>query len=284
MSFITDAIRQDGEYSQLLDAVKKELRTHKPYPIAVSGLCEGASDAAFVSLIGDTKAERGRMPLVIFCPEEKECLRLQRMLTQFGISAAFYLNRDLNFYNISASHEYEHERLKVLFGILCGDFDAVITTPDAALSYTMPMEVLRDNLIRIDSSTVCEPRELCRRLALSGYTCVDMIDGAGQFAHRGGIVDIFAPGGYYVDENGERIRTDLPVRIEFFGDEIDRMGLFSIETQRMQERVESIEFSPAREILLSNESVSKLRDAISTQLKSCNRRTRRGRIQSQIHR
>ncbi len=269
MSFITDAIRQDGEYSQLLDAVKKELRTHKPYPIAVSGLCEGASDAAFVSLIGDTKAERGRMPLVIFCPEEKECLRLQRMLTQFGISAAFYLNRDLNFYNISASHEYEHERLKVLFGILCGDFDAVITTPDAALSYTMPMEVLRDNLIRIDSSTVCEPRELCRRLALSGYTCVDMIDGAGQFAHRGGIVDIFAPGGYYVDENGERIRTDLPVRIEFFGDEIDRMGLFSIETQRMQERVESIEFSPAREILLSNESVSKLRDAISTQLKSC---------------
>ena len=269
MSFITNAIRLDGEYKQLLDTVKKEMRTHKPYPIAVSGLCDGASDAAFVSLINDTKADRGNLPLVIFCPEEKECLRLQKMLTQSGISAAFYLNRDLNFYNISASHEYEHERLKVLFGILCGDVEVVITTPDAALSYTIPPKRLKENLIRIDSDTVCEPLELCRRLTLAGYTRVDMIDGAGQFAHRGGIVDIFAPGGYYIDENGERIRADLPVRIEFFGDEIDRMGLFSIETQRMQERVESIEFSPAREILADADAIGNIRDAISKHLSAC---------------
>ena len=269
MSFITNAIRLDGEYKQLLDTLKKEMRTHKPYPIAVSGLCDGASDAAFVSLINDTKAERGKLPLVIFCPEEKECLRLQRIFTQFGISAAFYLNRDLNFYNISASHEYEHERLKVLFGILCADLDVVITTPDAALSYTIPPKRLKENLIRIDSDTICEPLDLCHKLTLAGYTRVDMIDGAGQFAHRGGIVDIFAPGGYYIDENGERIRADLPVRIEFFGDEIDRMGLFSIETQRMQERVESIEFSPAREILADADAIGNIREAISKHLSSC---------------
>ena len=269
MSFITNAIRLDGEYKQLLDTLKKEMRTHKPYPIAVSGLCDGASDAAFVSLINDTKAERGKLPLVIFCPEEKECLRLQKIFTQFGISAAFYLNRDLNFYNISASHEYEHERLKVLFGILCADLDVVITTPDAALSYTIPPKRLKENLIRIDSDTICEPLDLCHKLTLAGYTRVDMIDGAGQFAHRGGIVDIFAPGGYYIDENGERIRADLPVRIEFFGDEIDRMGLFSIETQRMQERVESIEFSPAREILADEDSIAEIRNAISKHLSSC---------------
>jgi transcription-repair coupling factor (superfamily II helicase) len=196
MSFITNAIRRDGEYAQLLDTVKKEFRTHKPYPIAISGLSDGASDAAYVSLIEDTKESRGGFPLVIICPEEKECLRLQKMLSQFGLGAAFYLKRDLNFYNITASHEYEHERLKVLFGILNSDLDAVITTPDAALSYTIPPKKLRENLIRIDTQTISTPRELCKTLTLSGYTCVDMVDGAGQFAHRGGIVDVYAPGGF----------------------------------------------------------------------------------------
>ena len=45
MSFITDSIRLDSEYRQLLDTINKEFRTHKPYPIAISGLSDGASDA-----------------------------------------------------------------------------------------------------------------------------------------------------------------------------------------------------------------------------------------------
>ena len=268
MSFITNAIRRDSEYVQLLDAIKKEFRTHKPYPIAISGLSDGASDASIVSLIEDTREQRGAFPLVIICPEEKECLRLQKMLSQFGFSAAFYLNRDLNFYNITASHEYEHERLKVLFGILNSDLDAVITTPDAALSYTIPPSKLKENLIKIDSRTLSSPGALCKTLTLSGYTCVDMVDGAGQFAHRGGIVDVYAPGGFYVNDDGERIRADLPVRIEFFGDEIDRMGLFSIETQRMVEGVECIELPPAREILANTEKIAMIREAISEHLRT----------------
>jgi len=269
MYFISDAIRLDSEYRQLLDTVKKEFTAHKPYPIAVSGLCDGASDAAIASLVGDTRDLRGSTPLVIICPEEKECLRLQKMLTQLGLNAAFYLNRDLNFYNITASHEYEHERLKVLFGINNGELDAVITTPDAALSYTVPPERLKQRTIKIDTKTVCEPMELCRALTLAGYICVDMIDGAGQFAHRGGIVDIYAPGGYYIDEEGEKINADLPVRIEFFGDEIDRMGLFAIETQRMVESVDCIELPPAREIVTGADDIARLREAISDQLKVC---------------
>ena len=268
MSFITNAIRLDSEYKQLMDTVKKEFRTHKPYPIAISGLSDGASDAAIISLIADTANERGKLPLLIVCPEEKECLRLQKLLMQYDVNATFYLNRDLNFYNITASHEYEHERLKVLFGILCGDLDVVITTPDAALSYTIPPEKLRKNLLRIDTSTILEPRDLCRKLAVSGYVCVDMIDGAGQFAHRGGIVDVYAPGGFYVNADGERIKADMPVRIEFFGDEIDRMGLFSVETQRVVETVESIELPPAREILTDKEAIASIREAISTHFKA----------------
>ena len=269
MSFITDAIRLDSEYRQLLDTITKEFSTHKSYPIAISGLSDGASDSAIISLIEDTKKKRGKMPATIICYDEKECLRLQKLFTQFGYRAGFYLNRDLNFYNITASHEYEHERLKVLFGILNSELDVVVTTPDAALSYTIPPNELRKSIIRLDTNTITTPRELCKFLTLCGYINVDMVDGAGQFAQRGGIVDIFAPGGFYVNEDGEKARADLPVRIEFFGDEIDRMGLFSIETQRMIENVECIEFSPAREILASAEKIAKLREAVSEQFKAC---------------
>ena len=110
MSFITDAIRLDSEYRQLLDTVKKEFSTHKSYPIAISGLSDGASDSAIISLVEDTKDKRGKMPATIICYDEKECLRLQKLFTQFGYRAGFYLNRDLNFYNITASHAHTHGR------------------------------------------------------------------------------------------------------------------------------------------------------------------------------
>ena len=269
MSFITDSIRLDGEYRQLLDTVKKEFCAHKPYPIAVSGLCDGATDAFYVSLVRDTSGARRSTPAVILCPDEKECLRLQKMFLQFGIRAAFYLNRDLNFYNITASHEYEHERLKVLFETLGGELDVIVTTPDAALSYTMPPERLLGGVIKLDESTETTPRELCLALSRAGFACVPMVDSAGQFAHRGGIVDIFAPSGFYTNTKGEHLRTDLPVRIEFFGDEIDRMGLFSPESQRMVETVSSIELPPAREIIASGEDLQRVREAIAIHLKSC---------------
>lgn len=271
MDFLTGSIRFDSEYNQLEATVKKEFSVRTPYPIAVSGLCDGACDALYVSLIKDTSEQRkyGMTPAVIFCSEEKECLRLQKMFERAGIKAAFYLSRDLNFYNITASHEYEYERLKVLFGIQNGDFDVVITTPDAALSYTIPPKKLSENLIKADSKTICSPQELSRRLTLLGYVNVDMVDGAGQYAVRGGIVDIFAPCGYYVNSEGERIKSDLPVRIEFFGDEIDRMGLFSTDTQRMTEHIECFEIPPAREILTDSVSLGKIRDAISANVKSC---------------
>ena len=269
MSFITDSIRLDSEYKQLFDCVKKEFSAHKPYPIAVSGLCDGATDAAYVSLVSDTEGFRKKTPTVIFCPDEKECLRLQKMFLQFGIRAAFYLNRDLNFYNITASHEYEHERLKVLFETLGGELDVIVTTPDAALSYTIPPARLLDAIIKIDTSTIITPSEICRALTLAGFACVPMVDSAGQFAHRGGIVDIFAPSGFYTNSKGERTRADLPVRIEFFGDEIDRMGLFSPESQRMVETVSSIELPPAREIIASGEDLQRVREAIVQHLKNC---------------
>ena len=256
---LTSQIRADGEYTQLLEVVRANFRD-KPLPVLASGLCDGAADALAVSLCEDVRKEHSS-PILIVCSEERECRKLVGLFSHFGLNAAFYIARDLTLHNITASHEFEHERLKVLSGILEGAYDVVVTTPDVALGYTIPPEVLEDNVISIDYDTRIEPADLARRLVEAGYARVDMVEGAGQFALRGGIVDVYPPNGIYTEADGDVRHGSLPIRVEFFDDEIDRMGIFEVESQRMQVNVRELRFSPARELLLcgdSRERVSKV--------------------------
>ena len=156
----TDFVRSDREYSQLLRAIEQSKNARTPLPTLVSGLCEGATDAVYASLLKDLRRTDKRTALLIF-PEEKECVRMRSFLKRQGLEVGFYVGRDLTFYNITASHEYEHERLKVLSGILDGKYDAIVTTPDAALSYTIPPErLISANTVIEYGKTTIEPSEM----------------------------------------------------------------------------------------------------------------------------
>ena len=161
MSILTASIRSDPEYAQLLQTVERDFRV-EPLPVAVSGICDGASDALLVSLVEDTAKVRKGEPALLICPEEKECVRLLSLLERFGLHAGFFMGRDLTFYYMTASHEYEHERLKTLSGLLGGDYDVILTTPDAAVGYTVPPEKLiaSTGLTRPRSSAGCWTRVL----------------------------------------------------------------------------------------------------------------------------
>jgi len=269
MNVLIDGIRADREYGQLTSALCKMQGANTPLPLLVSGLCEGASDATCAALIEERRAVGEKDPVLLICPEEKECLRLKNFLTQFGIRAAFFMARDLTFYNIVASHEYEHERLFVLSALLRGELDAVVTTPDALLGYTLPPEKLIGSLIRLDyDKTQIEPAELARLLCEAGYVRAELVDAPGQFALRGGILDIFAPSAHFEDLDDKPIFGAYPLRIEFFGDEIDRMELFDPETQRMTVTLNRAELSPAREIPLGERGRALLREVITVHRQS----------------
>ncbi len=265
MNLLASCIRSDPEYEQLLRAVRQDFRT-APLPIAVSGICDGASDALLISVLEDTVSLHG-CPALLVCSEEKDCVRLTATLERFGLRAGFYPARDLTFYHMTASHEYEHERLKVLSGIQAGDYDAVITAPDAALGYTIPPEKLRQSSLSIDLSVAIDPQSFSAKLLDAGFVRVDLVDSPGQFAIRGGILDIFPPYGIFTGPDGEDIRGAQAMRIELFGDEIDRMGLFDPETQRVSQNLRSASFQPARELLLNRETLERLEKAIAEQLK-----------------
>jgi transcription-repair coupling factor (superfamily II helicase) len=195
-SILTDCIRADSEYRHLLDALTRQRSAKQPLPVIAAGLCDGATDALTVSLLTDISG-RGWGCALIVCAEEKECVRTVSILRDFGRSAVYFPARDLTLYNVTASHEFEYERLMVLSGILVGAYDAIVTTPDAALGYTIPPKRLREEMISLSSEDTVDVDDLCRRLAAAGFARVELTDGAGQFARRGGIIDIFPPYAVY---------------------------------------------------------------------------------------
>ena len=99
MNILTDSIRFDSEYGQLFETVKKNFKD-KPLPVLAGGLCDGAADALCISMTEDTEPLRKKAPVLIVCPEEKECLRIKQTFERFGKRCAFYIARDLTFHNI----------------------------------------------------------------------------------------------------------------------------------------------------------------------------------------
>ncbi|MBQ8415842.1 MAG: hypothetical protein IJX13_02920, partial [Clostridia bacterium] len=266
MNIFTTCIQSDPEYLQLLQTAERNFHVN-PLPILASGLCDGASDAFLIALIEDTKKARGDAPALVVCPEEKDCVRLCAILEENRLRSAFYMARDLTFYNITASHEYEHERLRVLSGLLSGSYDVVVTTPDATLGYTVPKDRLRSSTLQIDETMTVETKGLAKALVGAGYVRTDLVDSPGQFAIRGGIADVYPPHGVFCDRDGGEKSGAFALRIELFGNEIDRMGLFDPDTQRMTETVSSASFPPARELLPDAEGLATLQKAVSSQFK-----------------
>ncbi len=170
-----------------------------------------------------------------------------------GLSALVYPVRDYTFLEeiSSRSHEYEHQRLKVLLKLLDGACDVAIACVDAACQLTVPRQVLRDTVIDFAEGTEIPIDKAVRALTLLGYERFDAVDGSGQFSLRGGILDFFMPDSEY------------PVRAEFWGDEICDLSYFDPETQRRFKKAGEIRLTPSTEIIIDDRAA--LADKITRQ-------------------
>lgn len=246
---ITELIRCDREYKSVILSLEEQLRTEKPLPLVVNGLQGGAGDAFLAEIVRDGRALTGTAVLLL-AENEEATERFCTLLTRNGLRAAVFKARDLVFHNISASHDTERERLSVLSSLMKDALDAVVTTPAAALLHTMPKSVLESTSVQLAIGDIISPDDLQKKLIALGFTAVDMVESAGQFARRGGIVDVFA--------NAD----DSPVRIEFFGDEIDRMECFDPETQRVSTACPCLQILPAAEVPVSPEARASILKAL----------------------
>ncbi|MBQ9071006.1 MAG: transcription-repair coupling factor [Clostridia bacterium] len=251
MKRLTSLITRDKEFSASMAAAVEELAKSERYPIAVNGLSGGAHYAYIAEGVREL-SERSGAPVLVLAGSESERSKLTSCLVSRGLHAKEYKRRDFVFHNVSASHDTERERLSVLLSLVSGELDAVVTTPDAAVISTVPYDTLAALTLTLEVGGEISPDSLSQKLEALGFVRRDSVESAGQYARRGGIVDFFKSS----EEN--------PIRVEFFGDEIDRMVSFDVLTQRAIEPVSAVKLMPAVEVMMSREA----RERIIKEVKS----------------
>lgn len=231
MKFLTNAISGLKEFQTLEAAVKSGA-----LPAAVTGI----SGIHKANIIYSLCAKLRRRAFVV-AGDENEAQRLCDDLGAMGMKPLFYPVRDFSFRDTAgSSHEYEHQRLQLLEQTLSGDCDAVVCCLDAALQYTIPPDELKKRTVSLKAGQAVSMEQVLNALNRCGYERADQVDGTGQYSQRGGILDIFTPD------------APNPARVEFWGDEIDTISLFDLETQRRTETVPQITIAPAVEALIDD--------------------------------
>ena len=144
--------------------------------------------------------------------------------------------RDLTLYDAAVvSRSWEQKRLRQLHDLAVGKTGLQIMTWESLSLRTMPKAALLAAAFSLEVGREYAVEDLISRLTAAGYNRCGMVEGPGQFAVRGGILDIFSPA------------EDRPVRAEFFGDELDTMGFFDPATQRRSENITSVTVLPVAE-------------------------------------
>ncbi len=243
--FLIGKLKKTTEFDGFLKAVNNRI-----FPVAVTGV----SHIQRVILAAASAAENGIKPLVITAGEA-ENERVCEDFESLGLSVAVFPSRDFVFRsNVARSREYEHKRIGTLSKLLEGDFDVCVLSSEAAVSVTLPPEKLAERCFTLTVGQNYNQTELLNRLISGGYQRSEQIDGPGQFSLRGSIVDIFTP------------NLSNPCRIDFFGDEIDSISSFDVDTQRRTDSLNELKITPVCEILPDSnsrlaESLEKLSDS-----------------------
>ena len=141
----------------------------------------------------------------------------------------------LPFENLSPHPDVQEQRAAALWKLSTGAVDMLIAPVESAALKLFNLEYYAGLAVTLKRGEEVDIETLTAHLASVGYTQMDIVEMPGQFTRRGGILDVYSP------------ETDRPVRIEFFGDEIETIRKFDPETQRSQSGLDETQLQPLTE-------------------------------------
>ena len=253
MEQLLSLLKTIPEYATALTAIQKN------QSVAITGIGQINRSHMIAGLARDLNR-----PMVLLCQDDIAARRLQQELKGFlGAEYPILPGRDLTMYDAAVvSRSWEQKRLRQLYDLALGKTEIQIFSWESMSLRTMPKAVLMDAAFTLEVGQEYPIDDLISRLSISGYSRCGMVEGSGQFAVRGGIIDIFSPA------------ADRPIRAEFFGDELDTMGYFDPQTQRRSENIDSVTILPVGETQpnLHPNGISGLCKDISTMISRQKRR------------
>jgi transcription-repair coupling factor (superfamily II helicase) len=205
----------------------------------VSGLTSTAR-AIYIPLL----ARAARQPVVVVVSDNKAAEALEPMLRAgCDLTGAFDpaqvvrlpAHDVLPFENLSPHPDVQEQRASALWKLVTGAVSILIAPVESAALRLFDRDYYAGLAVTLRRGEEVDIEMLTAHLAGVGYTRMDLVEMPGHFTRRGGILDVYSP------------ESDRPVRIEFFGDEIETIRKFDPETQRSQSFLDQAELLPLTE-------------------------------------
>lgn len=231
MNELCKDLEQNQKFLELIEDIKNNTS-----PITISGLSD-VGEAQFISAIKDETKKN----ICIITYNELQAKRIARDLKYFYDNVEIFPKREIATYDyLVESKDLPYERIDVLNKIITNKVNIVVTTIEAVMQKMIAKKTLYKNILKLKVGSECKLEDLKKYLVSLGYERSDMVEGRGQFAVRGGIVDI-------------SLTEKYGTRIEFWGDEVDSIRKFEILSQRSTEMSDSIDIYPCHEFILETD-------------------------------
>ena len=210
------------------------LRESGRLPALISGL-SAVHRANLASALFDLNEDK----MFIVCPDDNTA-------ENFAADIHSMTGEEVNILNMrqfeikhmeAASHSDEQKRIETLYKLAENKCKITVSSIQGLIERTVPKEELQKKAFTIEAHGTYPPEDVMDALIRCGYSRAYQIEGKGQFAQRGGIIDFYSPA------------CDDPIRIEYWGDDIDTMASFDLTSQRRTDYLDECLVLPASEEL-----------------------------------
>ena len=236
MKFLVQDLINNKKFSEVVENVKEKIS-----PIAISGLSDVSKVNVISAILESTKRK-----ICVVTYNEIQAKKLVKDLKYFFKHVYFFPKREIAPYDyIAESKDLPYERIAVLNKIVLQEKSRepiiIVTTIEAAMQSMISKEELYENIVDFKVGQSYSIEELKQTFVKLGYERNNLIEGQGQFSIRGGIVDV-------------GLSDKVGVRVEFWGDEVDSIRYFKIDSQRSTEMIQNITIFPAHEFITNDVS------------------------------
>jgi transcription-repair coupling factor (superfamily II helicase) len=211
-------------------------QTKEPGLVTISGCIDAQKPHMIYA------CDNGRKNKVIVTFQEQKAKELYEDYLFFDPNAVYYPAKDVLFYQADIrGNLLTAQRIAALKAIHEQEKVTLITTFDALMNTMAPPSDIWDAILKISPQDSMDLEKMTAQLVRMGYEKEYQVESSGQFAVRGGILDIFP------------LTEEQPVRVELWGDEVDTIRSFDVESQKSIETLEEIVIYPACEFVPSEE-------------------------------
>ncbi|MBH1942128.1 transcription-repair coupling factor [Mobilitalea sibirica] len=227
MKTFTAPLKELKEFNDIRDNIKL-----KTLPVQVTGCIDSQKCHLIHGLSEDFRFK------IIVTYNDLKAKEIYEDYRLYDREVFLYPAKDIIFYSADIhGNAIVRDRLRIMRRILEKKNTTIIITLDGGMDRLLPLQMMKDRIITVDSNSIIKLQEFSASLIHLGYERQAQVEAPGDFAIRGGIIDIFP------------LTEEAPYRIELWGDEIDSIRTFDVSSQRSIEQVDQLILYPAAEII-----------------------------------